>query len=168
MTPAVTATIVFFSTSVFFLALFGLWAVYQQGTAAKTDRRLHDLKKDREKANASTHFVKERRLNVTGDKDNPSLMEKLQRWIVQAGMDISSGQLCAVSLAVGAGSGILCLLLTGNIELSFMLSLCVALMPFVYIAFKRHFRSKAFERQLPKPWNCWLVRFERGIHSHRA
>lgn len=164
MTQTLAAIIVFFCTCSMVLIAYGLWTSWQQSAGANTNRRLHELRGDRHDRLASSRVVKEKHLTAPDGDADASTSDRIQKWIIQAGLDCSSTQLILLSMGAGAAFGAAAALYTNVVLWGVAVFALVAPLPLLVVLFTRHRRSKAFESQLPQAMEL-LARSLRAGHS---
>lgn len=77
-------------------------------------------------------------------------IERLQLVMNQANVKFTAGFFILLSMAFGCIGYLLCLILTRNILLSLLVTVCAAMLPLMHIRLKKKKRMAKFEKQLPE------------------
>lgn len=164
MTSTTIAVIVFICTIGLFLTILGLWNVYQQSPAAQTQRRLREINTPTRDTARTASILKANPYSSQLDDETSSAVNRMQRTIVQAGINLSLGALIALACGIGSAAGMMTFLFTLRwIAAAIVFGLCLPV-PFLAVLLKRRARAKAFESQLPGAMEM-MARALRAGHS---
>ncbi len=164
MTPTLISIVVFFCVFGLCLALGGLWFVYQHSAGAITQRRLREMTEGTNKQHGTASIVKNRPDLPDSDRDNRSLLENLQCWILQAGMDVSATQLLILTTGLSTAAAVVVFVTTRNPVLAALAFATFLPAPIFVVLIKRNKRAKDFETQLPQALEL-MARSLRAGHS---
>lgn len=145
------ALVAFVAVVLFLEAMYLLWNTYKGPEARKIEQRLQALSAGA--SNATTTVLKNRLLSELPLMDRLLLSlpraHQLDRFILQSGLNWTVSKLLALSLLFGLIAFILLLLARFPLQTILITSLPVALLPWVYVQWKRGKRLGKIEQQLP-------------------
>ncbi len=145
--------LVFVAVLLFLESFYLLWQSHRGPQASKLNRRLQALSAVRDKT-AQTLLLKERMLSELPALERTLAriphMHSLDRFILQAGLDWTVSKLLLAAAVLGAGAWFA---ITNIAHLSQLWGaaggIAVALLPFMYVHFKRSSRMNRIQQQLP-------------------
>ena len=160
--------LVFIAVLLLLEGMYLFWKSYQGPEAKKIQQRLRGLSASLDNSQHS-RILKQRLLSevpvVQRFLLNISKAQRLDRYILQAGLDWSVSKLLLSCVALGA---IVCMLMLyvahQPLFLSGLIGLIFATMPLLYVSRRRSMRLGRFERQLPEALDL-ITRALRSGHS---
>ena len=160
--------LVFIAVLLLLEGLYLLWKSYQGPEAKKIQQRLRGLSASLDNSQHS-RILKQRMLSevpvVQRFLLNLSKAQRLDRFILQAGLDWTVSKLLLSCAALGA---IVCMMMLSaahqSLFLSGLVGLVFATLPLLYVSRRRSMRLGRFERQLPEALDL-ITRALRSGHS---
>ena len=164
----ITLLLVMTATLLMLLALYMIWQTYKGPGARQIEKRLQALSASRDSTGPSS-LLKERMFSQVPALERIMLQlpraQRLDQFIVQAGLDWTVGRLLLLCLAFWAvGLALLTVVLNQPPLLGTALALALAALPWLYVARQRGARLKRFEQQLPEALDL-MVRALRSGHA---
>jgi tight adherence protein B len=150
----VISVLVFIAVLLLLEGAYLLWKSYKGPKAKKIEIRLRALSASRDNSK-QTHLLKQRMLSEVPAIErlllSMSRAQRLDRYILQAGLDWTVSRLLLSCGALGASA---CMVMVYGAHQSLLLSSVVgavfAVTPLLYVSHKRSRRLSKFERQLPE------------------
>ena len=149
-------------------ALYMIWQTYKGPGARQIEKRLQALSASRDSTGPSS-LLKERMFSQVPALERIMLnlprVQRLDQFIVQAGLDWTVGRLLLLCLAIWAAAlAALTVVLNQPLLFGAALALAPAVLPWLYVARRRGARMKRFEQQLPEALDL-MVRAMRSGHA---
>lgn len=164
----VISVLVFIAVLLLLEGAYLLWKSYKGPKAKKIETRLRALSASRDNSK-QTHLLKQRMLSEVPAIErlllSMSRAQRLDRYILQAGLDWTVSRLLLSCGALGAS---VCMVMVYGAHQSLLMSGLVgavfALTPLLYVSHKRSRRLSKFERQLPEALDL-MTRALRSGHA---
>lgn len=164
----VISVLVFIAVLLLLEGAYLLWKSYQGPKAKKIETRLRALSASRDNSK-QTQLLKQRMLSEVPAIErlllSMSHAQRLDRYILQAGLDWTVSRLLLSCGALGASA---CMVMVYGAHQSLLMSGLVgavfALAPLLYVSHKRSRRLRKFERQLPEALDL-MTRALRSGHA---
>lgn len=115
-----------------------------------TDRRLRHFTEREGDLQSVSPIVRENPTGTFGNEAEPGFTDTIQKWLVQAAIEMSAAQFGAIALTVSSTAGLVAFLCTQSFLWFMLVGICSLPLPLLVVAYKRRKRGKAFESQLPQ------------------
>jgi tight adherence protein B len=164
----ITLLLVLTASLLVLLALYMMWQTYKGPGARQIEKRLLALSASRDNTDTSS-LLKERMFSQVPALERIMLnlprVQRLDQFILQAGLEWTVGRLLLLSLAFWAAAlALLTVVLNQPLLLAAALALAPGGLPWLYVARRRGARLKRFEQQLPEALDL-MVRALRSGHA---